>query len=177
MSDRAFTERCRALRLLLLDVDGVMTDGRILVLPGGGEGRTFHVRDGLALVLAHEAGLRTGILSGRECEAVRSRARELRMDIIREGVRDKGAALREILAGEHLEPREVAYAGDDVNDIPVLASVGLSAAPRDAPIEVRAEAFMVLDTPGGAGCVREFVEAILRARGDWERVTSSLFPR
>jgi 3-deoxy-D-manno-octulosonate 8-phosphate phosphatase (KDO 8-P phosphatase) len=177
MSDRAFAERCQALRLLLTDVDGVMTDGRIHMFSGGIEGRSFHARDGLALAIAREAGLRTGILSGRESEVVRLRARELRMDVIREGAKDKGKVFREILAEENLEPRHVAYLGDDVNDIPVLAMAGLSGVPKDAPFEVRSEAFMVLESTGGTGCVREFVEAILRARGEWDRVTSSLFPR
>jgi 3-deoxy-D-manno-octulosonate 8-phosphate phosphatase (KDO 8-P phosphatase) len=169
-------ERCSGLRLVLMDVDGVLTDGSVLLLPGGSEGKSFHVRDGLAIVLAHEAGLRTGLLSGRSSEVVLDRARELRMAIVRQGEKDKARAFREILAAEGLEPWHVAYIGDDVNDLPVLSQVGLSAAPSDAPIEVRSAVFMTLDLPGGRGCVREFVEAILRARGDWDRVTSALFP-
>jgi 3-deoxy-D-manno-octulosonate 8-phosphate phosphatase (KDO 8-P phosphatase) len=157
-----------------------MTDGTVLLLSDGREGRSFHTRDGLAIVLAHRAGLRTGLISGRTSESVTRRAAELGMSIVRQGVRDKGAALREILAQERLAAHEVAYVGDDINDLAAMALVGLTAAPADAPLEVRAEAFMVLSARGGRGCLREFIEAILRARGEWDRVvaeTSQALPR
>jgi 3-deoxy-D-manno-octulosonate 8-phosphate phosphatase (KDO 8-P phosphatase) len=105
---------------------------------------------------------------------VARRAGELGMTIVRQGVRDKAAMLREILAQEGLQAREVAYIGDDINDLPVMTEVGLSAAPADAPLEVRAQAFMVMEAQGGRGCLREFVEAILRARGDWERAAAAI---
>jgi 3-deoxy-D-manno-octulosonate 8-phosphate phosphatase (KDO 8-P phosphatase) len=95
------------------------------------------------------------------------------MAVVRQGVRDKGAAFSEILSQEGLQAHEVAYIGDDLNDLPILTEVGLSAAPRDAVFEVRTEAFMVLEAGGGQGCLREFVEAILKARGDWDRVTKA----
>jgi 3-deoxy-D-manno-octulosonate 8-phosphate phosphatase (KDO 8-P phosphatase) len=174
VKDEALAERCRALRLILTDVDGVMTDGTVLLLADGTEAKAFHIRDGLAIVLAHRAGLRTGILSGRSSKAVALRAAELGMAIVRQGIADKGAALREILMGEGLESHQVAYIGDDVNDLPVMQAVSLSAAPADAPLEVRAQAFMVMEARGGRGCLREFVESILRARGDWDRVLSSI---
>jgi 3-deoxy-D-manno-octulosonate 8-phosphate phosphatase (KDO 8-P phosphatase) len=174
VKDAALAARCRRLRLVLTDVDGVLTDGTVLLLPDGGEAKAFHIRDGLGIVLAHRAGLRTGILSGRASPATARRAAELGMSVIREGVADKGAAFREILAREGLAPHEVAYMGDDVNDLPVLTEVGLSAAPADAPLEVRAQAFMITDAPGGRGCLREFLEAILRARGEWEGLVASL---
>ncbi len=174
MKDAALAERCRAIKLLLSDVDGVMTDGSLLLLPDGREAKAFHVRDGLGIVLAHHAGLRTGLVSGRASELVARRAQELGMAVVRQGVRDKGAALREILAEQGLEAREVAYIGDDLNDLPILAEVGLTAAPADAPHEVRAEAYMVLSASGGRGCLREFIEAILRARGDWERAVAGI---
>jgi 3-deoxy-D-manno-octulosonate 8-phosphate phosphatase (KDO 8-P phosphatase) len=104
---------------------------------------------------------------------VARRAAELGMAVIRQGVKDKGAVLREVLAAERLEGHEVAYIGDDLNDLPVFSLVGLTAAPRDAVFEVKSEAFMVLDAGGGRGCLREFVEAILKARGDWDRVTAA----
>ncbi len=168
MKDEALAARCRALKLLLADVDGVMTDGTVLLLPDGSEAKAFHVRDGLAVVLAHRAGLRTGVLSGRSSPVVARRAAELGMAVVRQGVGDKGQALREILEQEGLRPEQVAYIGDDVNDLPVLTEVGLSAAPADAPLEVRLAALRVTEAPGGRGCLREFVEAVLRARGDWE---------
>ncbi len=172
MKDEALAARCRALKLLLSDVDGVMTDGTLLLLPDGREAKAFHVRDGLAVALARRAGLRTGILSGRSSDAVSQRAAELGMDLVRQGVTDKAAALATILAELQLRPEQVAYIGDDLGDLPVLSQVGLSAAPADAPLEVRLQAFMVTDAQGGHGCLREFVEAILRARGDWERVVA-----
>jgi len=174
VTDEALGQRCRALKLVLSDVDGVMTDGSLLFLADGSEAKAFHVRDGLAIVLAHRAGLRTGLLSGRSSKVVEARASELRISIVRQGVSDKGGVLREILAAESLRPEEVAYIGDDINDLSVIQSVGLSAAPADAPLEVRAQAFMVLETAGGRGCLREFIEAILRARGDWEGIVASL---
>jgi 3-deoxy-D-manno-octulosonate 8-phosphate phosphatase (KDO 8-P phosphatase) len=172
MKDQALAERCRALRLILCDVDGVMTDGTVLLLPDGREARSFHVRDGLAVVLAQRAGLETGVLSGRSSEAVSRRAAELGMAVVRQGVSDKAAAFREICAERRLEAHEVAYIGDDVNDLPVLGEVGLSAAPADAPLEVRLQAFMVTEAGGGQGCVREFIEAILRARGEWDEAVA-----
>ena len=150
MKDELLARRCRALKLLLTDVDGVMTDGTVLLLPDGREAKSFHVRDGLGIVLAHAAGLKTGLVSGRSAEVVTERAQELRMAVVRQGVRDKAAALK---------------------DLPIMAEVGLTAAPRDAVFEVRTEAFMVLEAAGGQGCLREFIEAILKARGDWDRVT------
>ena len=174
MKDQALAERCRNLRLVLSDVDGVMTDGTILLLPGGGEARAFHIRDGLGIVLAHRAGLRTGLVSGRRSEAVARRAAELGMAILLQGIDDKAAAFREILAAESLSPHEVAYMGDDVSDLSVMTEVGLSGAPADAPAEVRNQAFMITTAPGGRGCLREFLEAILKARGDWERVLTSV---
>jgi 3-deoxy-D-manno-octulosonate 8-phosphate phosphatase (KDO 8-P phosphatase) len=173
MKDQALAERCRRLRLILTDVDGVMTDGSVLLLPDGQEAKAFHVRDGLGVALAHLAGLKTGLVSGRAAPLVERRAAELKMAIVRQGVLDKGAALAEILTQESLAPHEVAYIGDDVNDLPMLLSVGLSAAPADAPLEVRAQVFMVMEARGGAGCLREFIEAILRARGDWERALAA----
>jgi len=174
MKDEAFAARCRGLRLVLSDVDGVMTDGTVLLLPGGGEAKSFHIRDGLGIVLAHRAGLRTGLISGRASLSVARRAAELKMAVVRQGVEDKRAAVLEILDEEGLKPQQLAYMGDDLGDLPVMREVGLSAAPADAPFEVRSEAFMVTDARGGHGCLRELLEAILRARGDWEKLLQGL---
>ena len=174
MKDQALAERCRRLKLVLSDVDGVMTDGTVLLLPGGQEGKSFHIRDGLGIVLAHRAGLRTGIVSGRASESVTRRAAELKIAIVRQGIADKRAALAEILAEQALKAHQLAYIGDDVNDLAVMQEVGLSAAPADAPFEVRSAAFMVTEARGGQGCLREFLEAILRARGDWDGLLQGL---
>ena len=173
MKDEARAARCRELKLILTDVDGVLTDGRVLFFENGGEATSFHVRDGLALVMAKQAGLRTGLLSGRRSELVRRRAEDLGLDVVVQGASDKAAAFAGILEREGLQAHEVAYMGDDVSDLPVLIGAGISAAPADAPFEVRAQVFMVTDAPGGMGCLREFVEAILRDRGDWERLVAT----
>lgn len=174
MKSEALAERCKALKLILTDVDGVLTDGTVLLMPDGREAKSFHIRDGLGIVIAHRAGLRTGLLSGRRSEAVARRASELGMSILLEGIEDKAAAFRRVLAGERLEPHEVAYMGDDISDLPVITEVGLSAAPADAAFEVRNAAYMVTTAPGGRGCLREFIEAILTARGDWERCVAAM---
>jgi 3-deoxy-D-manno-octulosonate 8-phosphate phosphatase (KDO 8-P phosphatase) len=174
MKADALAERCKALKLILSDVDGVLTDGTVLLLPDGREGKMFHIRDGMGIVLAHRAGLRTGLVSGRRSEAVERRASELGMAILVQGVDDKRAALQEILERERLEPHEVAYMGDDVADLPVITEVGISAAPADAPMEVRNAAFMITTALGGRGCLREFIEAILKARGDWDGLLAAM---
>jgi 3-deoxy-D-manno-octulosonate 8-phosphate phosphatase (KDO 8-P phosphatase) len=174
MKDEALAARCRALRLVLTDVDGVLTDGTVLLLPDGREAKSFHVRDGLGIVLAQRAGLKMGVVSGRASESVTARAAELRLDVVRQGVSDKRAVFEEILREQGLRPQEVAYMGDDLSDLAVLTEVGLSGAPADAPFEVRAQAFMVTDARGGQGCFREFLEAILKARGQWESLLAGL---
>jgi 3-deoxy-D-manno-octulosonate 8-phosphate phosphatase (KDO 8-P phosphatase) len=177
MKDEALAARCRALRLVLMDVDGVLTDGTVLLLPDGREAKSFHIRDGLGIVLGQRAGLKMGVLSGRSSESLAARAAELRLDVVRQGVSDKRAVFEEILREQGLRPQEVAYIGDDLNDLAVLTEVGLSAAPADAPFEVRAQAFMVMDARGGHGCVREFLEAILKARDQWEPLLAGIGAR
>ena len=126
-------------------------------------------------MLARRAGLRVGILSGRSSEPVDAPRRRARHRHRAPGRRGQGARrCAEILAAEGLAPSQVAYIGDDVNDLAVMAEVGLSAAPADAPFEVRAQAFMVTDARGGHGCLREFLEAILRARGEWDGLVAGI---
>ena len=163
MKDRLLRERCLRLKLILTDVDGVMTDGSIFIMPDGLEARVFNVRDGYGIVLAHAAGIETGIITGRISNVVTVRAKSLGMSVVK-GSMDKSGALDEILAEKSLQAHEVAYIGDDYPDLPVLQRVGLSAVPRDAPMALKAAAFMVLDNPGGRGALREFIESILRAR-------------
>jgi 3-deoxy-D-manno-octulosonate 8-phosphate phosphatase (KDO 8-P phosphatase) len=174
MKDALFRRRSQALKLVLSDVDGVMTDGKLVLLPGGGETKSFHVRDGLGLVLARGVGLRTGLVSGRASAEVERRAAELGMDVVRQGIADKRACLQEIRSELGLGSQEIAYIGDDFNDLPLLLAVGLSAAPADAPVEVRDAVSMVTKRKGGEGCLREFLEAILRARGEWKRALATI---
>jgi 3-deoxy-D-manno-octulosonate 8-phosphate phosphatase (KDO 8-P phosphatase) len=157
-------ERCMRLKLILTDVDGVMTDGSIFIMPTGEEARVFNVRDGYGVILAHAAGIETGIITGRSSTAVTERARTLGMSVVKQGSLDKIRLFEEILKEKALEPHEVAYIGDDYPDLPILERVGLSATPADAPMALKEAAFMIMENPGGRGAVREFIEAILRAR-------------
>jgi 3-deoxy-D-manno-octulosonate 8-phosphate phosphatase (KDO 8-P phosphatase) len=174
MSSARFIKRCRVVRLLMSDVDGVLTDGAVTYAAGGAETKQFHVRDGLGVGLAHRVGLRTGVLSGRRSDVVARRAEELGMAFVIQGVSDKLAALCELLQKENLRLEHVAFMGDDLLDIPVMDAVALSAAPADAPKEVRARAHFVSGAMGGRGCLREFIEEILHARGEWERAMAAL---
>lgn len=174
MKDALLTDRCSKIKLILTDVDGVMTDGRVLLMHDGREAQAFHIRDGMGIVLAHRAGLTTGIVSGRVSPLVAQRASQLGMQIVRQGISSKIAVFNEILQENDLSSAEVAYMGDDVNDLQVMTEAGVSAAPADAPLEVRGQAFMVTDATGGHGCLREFIEAILKARGAWDEVVATL---
>ncbi len=169
-ADRDFARRAADIVGVLCDVDGVLTDGGLYYDRRGHGMLRFDVRDGLALRLAQRAGLRTGILSGRDSPALDHRARELDLEPLMSGVADKDAAFDAWLEREALAPRQIAYIGDDLPDIVVLARCGLSFAPADAAPEVRAVVHRVVDRPGGRGAVRAMIEALLQARGDWDTV-------
>ncbi len=155
-------------RLLLFDVDGVLTDGRILMHADGSESKHFCIRDGTGLVWAHRAGLATGLLSARHSRATTARAAQLGIRIVRQDPGDKLQIYRELLRAEQLADDEVAFMGDDLLDLPVLQRVGLSAAPADAVSEVRSRVHWVSAADGGHGAAREFIEFVLRAQGRWE---------
>ena len=161
--------RARRIRLVLLDVDGVLTDGRFLLMADGTDGRCFHTRDGHAIRMGQRAGLQFAILSGRRSRAVTLRAEELDLVEVLQGVSDKGAAFGELLDRLGLQDAEVCYLGDDVVDLPVLTRAGLAVAPADAAPEAAAAAHWVTSRPGGQGAVREAIELLLKAQGLWER--------
>jgi len=168
--------RARRLRLLLFDVDGVLTDGTILLDAEGRESKRFSIRDGTALVWARQAGLLTGVLSARTAAATTERARQLGMAVVRQQATDKAAAFAEILAEHGLAADDVAYMGDDLMDLPVLRLAGVSAAPADAADAVRARVHFVSRHPGGAGAVREFIEGVLHAQGRWTAIAERYLP-
>lgn len=170
ITDDELARRARLLDWLLLDVDGVLTDGRMLYGAKGEQLKVFHVRDGLGLRLAQRAGLKVGILSGRGSPALEYRARELGIDALIQERSDKDAAFAEFLAEQGTAAERVAYIGDDVLDLPVLRRCALSFAPADAVPEVLERVDRVLRCRGGKAVVRELCELILRARGDWERL-------
>ena len=162
-------------RLFLTDVDGVLTDGGILFDAAGVETKRFHVRDGHGIKMLQRAGVAVGIITGRTSEVVAIRARELGIDIVRQGVQDKMAEWRKVLAGNGIPPAETAYVGDDIVDLPLLRAVGFSAAPSDAEPYVLDAVHFVASRPGGQGAVREIAEFLLRARGSWEAVAAKYF--
>jgi len=164
-----------ALRLLLLDVDGVLTDGRVLLGAGEEEQKAFHTRDGAGLALWRDAGYHVTFVTGRGGEAVRRRARELRIPRIWEHVRDKRVAFGEVLEHFDVQAREVAVMGDDLPDLGLLGLGGFAACPADAARDVRERVHAVMPSRGGHGAVRDLVEHVLRGRGEWagllERLT------
>jgi 3-deoxy-D-manno-octulosonate 8-phosphate phosphatase (KDO 8-P phosphatase) len=159
-------QRAAGVQALVLDVDGVLTDGSLVYGPDD-EWKTFHVRDGHALVLCRLAGIKTALLTGRSSAAVRRRATELKVDALREGVARKGEVLLELAGTLRVQLDKMCYVGDDLVDLPALARVGFPVAPADAVAEVRSAAAWVTRAPGGRGAVRELVEMILKAQGSW----------
>ena len=158
------TAGAAAIRLLVLDVDGVLTDGRLWFDRHGEALKAFHVRDGLGIKLAQRAGIEVAVLSGRSHEAVARRMVELGVRDLRQGVDDKVAALREMLRARGLDAAAVACLVDDTSDLPLLRAVGFGAAVADAHAEVRAQARHVTRLPGGRGAVRELCDLLVAAR-------------
>ena len=162
--------KASAVRLLLFDVDGVLTDGAVLMHADGSESKSFHIRDGAALVWAQRAGLSVGFLSARTSGATAQRAAQLGIRIVSQGVAHKADAYEAICRQAGLEDSAVAFMGDDLLDLPVLSRVGLSAAPADAAPEGRASVDWVSSSGGGRGAARELIELVLRAQGRWNDV-------
>jgi 3-deoxy-D-manno-octulosonate 8-phosphate phosphatase (KDO 8-P phosphatase) len=175
LPDEQLAQRAARLSWLLFDVDGVMTDGRLFYGADGEQLKIFEVRDGLGLKLAQRAGLKVGILTGRETRALSTRAKELGIDALLMDRSDKGPAFLQFLDRNGVAADRVGYIGDDLVDLPVIARCGLSFAPADAVPEVRERVDRVLTLPGGRGVAREMVELVLRARGDWDRVVAPFF--
>ncbi|GJM21913.1 MAG: hypothetical protein DHS20C15_18280 [Planctomycetota bacterium] len=155
------------IKLIVLDVDGVLTDGTVLFGVGSDEVKAFNTKDGAGLALWRDAGYHSTFLTGRGGAAVERRARELRLPRIWQHVKDKAAALAEILDHFELSADQVAAMGDDIVDLPLLSRVALSACPADAVRDVRERVDLVVPSAGGHGAVRDLVEHILRGRGEW----------
>ena len=172
---REAAEKAKRVRLFLVDVDGVLTDGGIVYDGGGREIKRFHVRDGHGIKLLQRAGVEVGIITGRTSEVVALRARELGISLVRQGAWDKVAVWREILAEKGISPAETAYVGDDIVDVPLMRRVGFAATVADAEGYVREAADFVSARSGGQGAVREIIEFLLRSSGAWEKVASGYF--
>ena len=168
------SERAKPIRLILSDVDGVMTDGSIIWDNQGIESKVFHVRDGLGIKLWQKAGFSFGVLTSRNSQIVKLRAAELGIDIVRQGFSEKLPAAREILKASKITPDEVCYIGDDLPDLAVMYEVGLPVAVADAAAEVRQAAAWVTTAAGGRGAVREVVERLLKGKGRWEECFPAL---
>lgn len=170
-------ERIKKIRLLLLDVDGVLTDGRIIYDNRGVESKAFDVKDGHGIKLLQRAGIRVGIITGRQSEVVRLRAEELGIEILYQGAKDKLVPYRDILEGLGLNDDEVAYVGDDLVDLPILRRVGLAVTVADAVEEVKPHVHHVTERAGGRGAVREVCDLILKGSGAWASVTDRYFKK
>jgi len=153
-----------------------LTDGRVWLFENGEEQKGFHTRDGLGLELLHRAGLRSGIISGRTSTAVKKRADGLGMSYIIQGCEDKQKAFAEILDQARVENLDVAYIGDDLNDIPLMLQSGLGVAVADAAFETREHAHYVTSAAGGFGVVREVIELILKSQGRWDELVARYTP-
>jgi 3-deoxy-D-manno-octulosonate 8-phosphate phosphatase (KDO 8-P phosphatase) len=156
--------------MILMDVDGTLTDGTLFVMPDGEELKSYHVKDGLGILLAQMAGLRLGIITGKTSKALEKRAERLRIYELYQGILDKKKILTKILKKHGLSGDEIAYIGDDIGDLEVMKSVGMAAAVADAHPEIKKNCHFLCTLPGGKGAVREFIEFILRAQGKWADV-------
>ena len=163
-------ERCQPIELVLSDVDGVLTDGRVVLDSRGIETKQFHIRDGMGVALWQKAGYRFAMVTRRSSQAVKIRAAELGVEIVRQGADDKLAVAREILDELGLSLKQACYIGDDLPDLPVVRAVRLGVAVADAAVEVRRAAQYVTTARGGAGAVRETIETILKAQRRWDDV-------
>lgn len=168
--DVSLAERCARIELLIVDVDGVLTDGGIVYSDSGTEWKRFHVRDGSGLNIWRKLGKRAAVITGRTSKIVEVRAAELGMSPVMQGAADKLPAYRQIVAAAGLQDEQVCYVGDDLPDLPMLVHCGLAVAVADACAEVAAAADYVTRLRGGNGAVREVIELILRCQGQWAKV-------
>ncbi len=164
--------RARKVSLILMDVDGTLTDGTIYVLPDGEEIKAYHVHDGLGIFLAHLAGLKTGIITGKTSRALAIRASRLGLQELHQGTLDKKKVLLDIVQRHKLDLSEIAFIGDDLGDLEVMRLVGFPAAVADAPPAIRKVARYCCSRPGGRGAVREVIEFILKAQGRWKELAT-----
>jgi len=172
MEDQISIERRAShIKLLLMDCDGVLTDGRLWLLENGDEHKSFNTHDGLGLSLFHRAGLRSGIITGRTSTAVTRRAGELGIEFVRQGDPEKIAAFEQVLQQAGVDENEIAFVGDDLTDIPIMQRAELAVAVADAVAETRSVAHYITRARGGRGAVREVIELILKSQGRWAEVT------
>lgn len=171
MDDKA---RAQKIKMIIMDVDGTLTDGTLLILPDGEELKTYHVRDGLGIILAHLAGLKTGIITGKISKPLTKRSEKLKIAEVHQGILDKNKILLEILEKHSLFLEEIAYIGDDLGDLSVIKKVGFAAAVADAHPEIKKYSHFICRNSGGKGAVREFIEFILQAQDKWGTIEENV---
>lgn len=167
-------EKARQIKCLITDVDGVMTDGSIIYDNAGMEYKQFNVKDGQIIQYLKANGVLIGVITGRDSQVVKNRCEELKFDFHFHGIKHKGETLSAVLKEHALEMYEVAYIGDDINDLPILTKVGLSATPNDGHEKVKERVDWVLTTSGGKGALRELADLILKAQGKYDAIIEKL---
>ncbi|MEO3947289.1 3-deoxy-D-manno-octulosonate 8-phosphate phosphatase [Gorillibacterium sp. CAU 1737] len=163
------------IKLIVLDVDGTMTDGGVYIDNGRLESKRFHIKDGAGILLAQSIGIQFLFLTGRKSECVHQRAEELNIRFVQQGIMEKAGFLEKFMLEQELQSEEVAYCGDDLNDLKAMRLAGLRACPADAAFEVKACCELILNTMGGQGAVRELVELLLKGRNEWEKAMEIQF--
>ena len=163
-------EALKKIKILVLDCDGVLTDGRIAIDEDGRERKFFHVYDGAGIRMLSKVGIGTAIISGRISPCTSIRAKDLNIDEVYQGAEDKLPVFNELLAKHGLLPEQVAYIGDDLMDMPILKQVGVSITVADASKEIKENVDYVCERSGGHGAVREVIELILKAQGHWDKI-------
>lgn len=174
MTPAAFKKAARTIKLLVFDVDGVLTDGGLYYGPDGEAFKRFNVKDGHGLVMARLTGLPAAVLTARTSKIVAVRGAELKLVAVVQGQKYKAPGLKALCTSLGLQPAECAYMGDDTNDLPPMELAGLTACPSDAALEVQQAADFVSKKPGGHGAAREFVEKVLKAQGRWQQALDAM---
>jgi 3-deoxy-D-manno-octulosonate 8-phosphate phosphatase (KDO 8-P phosphatase) len=167
---RSIVKKASQIKALIFDVDGVLTNGRIIYDEQGKETKQFNVKDGLIIGYLNKAKVIVGAISGRESAAVAKRAAELKLDFCHQGIVDKIGVLNKVAEYHDIKKKEIAYIGDDLNDLEVLKSVGLSACPSDSPVYIKSAVDLVSENKGGHGVVREIADLILASKGELEKL-------
>jgi len=168
-------ERAKKIKLIMLDVDGVLTDGRIIFSSAGEELKCFNAQDGCAMVLAHRAGIKIAFITGRESSILARRAREHQVDEIFQNTNNKQEILQKLLNKYQLRPEEVAFIGDDLVDIAIMKKSGLAVAVADAVFEVKEISHYITRREGGKGAIREVVDLIIKSQDKWQEVTKTYY--
>ena len=173
LSAETLTASLQKIKLLALDVDGVLTDGTIYISPAGEVFKGFNAKDGMGISCARRSGLQIAVITGRQSPIVERRCEELGITLLQQGVKDKRLALQQMAQELGLTREEIAYMGDDLNDIPAFKASGLNFVPADGSIEVLAVADIITKAKGGRGAVREAITMILAAQDNWEQIVNS----